>query len=335
MGKSILYEGPDISRHNGNVNIKAVRDAGYGRIGIRAGYGKNNTDQKYITNAEACSNLGIPVLLYWFSYAYTADMAAAEACYAVTQAQKYWQNCPIAYDLEYDSINYARKKGVNVTKQLATDMAMAFLKNVRAAGYTPVLYTNRDYLRNYFDVGRIVAELGRVYVWYARYADKISDTELEAADIWQYTSTGKIPGVSGNVDLNRFYAGFAEDRPVQKVYGCNINIQNFQKAANLDGYRYQDSGRLAEDGIDGPRTQYVRRQINLKAKRVAFGYKVGSSGNTVRWVQTRLKEMGFLLLADGKYGADTRAAVIRFQKNYNLDTDGIAGYNTLQMMFYN
>lgn len=126
--KKVLYEGPDISRHNGNVDIKSVRDAGYKRIGIRAGYGKNNVDQKYISNALACHNLGVNVLLYWFSYAYNVPMAAAEAEFAVSQAAKYWKKCPIAFDFEYDSVNYARNNGVRITEKLATDMAIAFLK---------------------------------------------------------------------------------------------------------------------------------------------------------------------------------------------------------------
>ena len=67
--KKALSKGPDISKHNGNVNIKKVRDAGYKPIGIRAGYGKNNVDEKYVSNALACFNLAVQVLLYWFSYA--------------------------------------------------------------------------------------------------------------------------------------------------------------------------------------------------------------------------------------------------------------------------
>ena len=134
MSKKVLYEGPDLSYHNGNVDIKRIRDAGYKRVGLRAGYGKNNVDQKYVTNALACFNLGVAVLLYWFSYAYTTAMAAAEAGYAVAQTKKYWKRCPIAFDFEYDSVNYARKNGVVITKRLCTDMAIAFLKAVKAAG---------------------------------------------------------------------------------------------------------------------------------------------------------------------------------------------------------
>ena len=67
--KKALSKGPDISKHNGIVNIKKVRDAGYKRIGIRAGYGKNNVDQMYVRNALACFNLGVEAVIYWFSYA--------------------------------------------------------------------------------------------------------------------------------------------------------------------------------------------------------------------------------------------------------------------------
>jgi GH25 family lysozyme M1 (1,4-beta-N-acetylmuramidase) len=52
-----MHLGIDVSVHNGNINVKKIRDAGYKRIIIRAGYGKNNIDQKYVTNAEACINL--------------------------------------------------------------------------------------------------------------------------------------------------------------------------------------------------------------------------------------------------------------------------------------
>ena len=191
MNRYITGEGPDLSAHQGIVDMKRIRDAGYRMAGLRMGYGRNNVDQQYAANADACYHLGMSVVLYWFSYAYTAEMAAAEAGYAVAQAGKYWKNCPIAFDFEYDSVNYARKNGVDITKQLATDMAIAFLTHVRDAGYLPVLYGNRDYMRNYFDLGRIEAAVGKVYIWYARYNAELSEEEREAADIWQYTSGGR------------------------------------------------------------------------------------------------------------------------------------------------
>lgn len=336
MGKEVLYEGPDISYHNGIVNIKQIRDTGYKRIGLRAGYGKNNTDQKFATNALACFNLGVAVLLYWFSYAYSVAMAKAEAEYAVTHAKKYWKKCPIAFDFEYDSVNYARKNGVEVTKAMVTEFAIAFLKVVKSSGYIPAIYTNKDYLQNYFDMNKITLALETVYVWYARYKSSISESEIEVADIWQYTSSGSIPGVSGKVDMNKFYTDFEcepiEDKPVT----CNINILNFQKAANVAGYRDQNGEKLKEDGIDGAKTQYVRRQIFLKAKRVGLSWKVGSTGAVVLWHQKRCNEiLGHDNAEDGKYGKDSRTETIEAQKKLGLLADGIAGYDTIQAEFYN
>ncbi len=337
MSKKILYEMPDISYHNGIVNIKAVRDAGCPRIGLRAGFGKNNVDKMFVNNATACYNLGVAVLLYWFSYALNMEMSTNEAVYAVGQAKKYWNKCGIAFDFEYDSMNYMRKNGIRPDKKLVTDMAIAFLRKVKELGYTPVIYTNEDYLKNYFDMNAILGKVGVVYVWYARYGiQSLPVNRVNLADIWQYTSDGKLSGITGRVDMNRVYTNFGETEKVENAKPAvtpNINIRDFQHAANLDGYRDRDGYKLKEDGLDERNTQYVRRQIILKANMLLF---VGSTGELVKWVQTRCNEIiGTNLEVDGKYGKDTRSAVMKLQKMLNLKRDGIAGYNTLQALFYN
>ena len=280
------------------------------------------------------------MLLYWFSYAYTVAMAAAEAGYAIAQAAKYWQRCLIAFDFEYDSVNYARKNGVAITKTLATDMAIAFLTKVRDAGYIPVIYTNRDYLRNYFDMDRITAALGTVYVWYARYTSILPASEADIPDIWQYTSTGRLDGVNGNVDMNRFYTDFADfDESTVKAdreEKCNLNIQAFQVAANADGYLDADGNELVEDGIDGPKTQYIRKQITLKATLSRNKYAVGSRGHVVKWWQKRCNEiLGHDQTVDGLFGEKTRNDTLTLQRKLSLKVDGIVGYNSLQSAFYN
>lgn len=338
--KNVLYEGPDISVHQGAVDIKRVRDAGCKRVGIRAGYGKNNIDQRYVPNAQACYNLGVDVLLYWFSYAYTADMAVAEAGYAIAQAAKYWKRCPVAFDFEYDSVNYARKNGVPVTKGLATDMAIAFLQRVKEAGYVPVIYTNRDYLLNYFDMDRITAALGTIYVWYARYASALPASEADIPDIWQYTSTGRVPGVTGNVDMNRFctdfFDSFENTIPAEREERTNLNIKAFQAAANADGYRDADGRLLEEDGLDGPKTQHARKQIALQVKKSGRKYVTGSTGAVVGWWQQRCNEiLGHNQAVDRKYGPASRTETMAVQRKLGLKVDGIAGYNSIQAVYYN
>ena len=331
------YLGIDISTHNGNVDIKRVRNAGYKRIGIRAGYGNNNTDQKFDKNALACVNLGVPVLLYWFSYAYTVEMAIKEAEFAVEHAKKYWSKCPIAFDFEYDSVRYARTKGIEVTKELATEMAVAFMRKVEELGYIPVIYSNKDYLKNYFDMKNISIRFDKIYLWYARYANAITTAEQNNADIWQFSSKGRIDGIKGDVDLNEFYTDFeniAKEPTANKT--CNINILNFQKAMNTDGFGDFNGNLLVEDGIDRQETQYARKQINMKANKVGFKWKVGYKGHTVLWFQKRCNEiLGCNIKEDGFYGADTRKACLELQRKLSLEEDGIAGYNTIQSCFYN
>lgn len=339
MGKTVLFEGPDISVYQGVVDMKRIRNAGCKRVGLRAGYGKNNVDQRFIPNADACYNLNIPPLIYWFSYALNETMSRNEADFAIAQASKYWKSCPIAFDGEYDTVRYARTQGVNIDKTLMTNMAIAFLLRVKEKGYIPVIYTNRDYLKNYFDMGKITKAVGEVYVWFALYgASKLPANELDITDIWQYTSSGKLDGVTGNVDMNKFYTEFKLDsvKNEEVVKVSNINILNFQKAANADGYRDNNNKPLSEDGMDGPKTQYVRKQILLKVKKVGLWSVTISTGEVVKWVQTRCNEiLGTSLEKTGEYDAATRKAVLKLQKHLNLAADGVVGYNTIQALFYN
>lgn len=324
----------DISTYQGDVNMKRVRDeAGIQRVILRAGYGKDNTDQKFTRNAEAMINLNVPGGIYWFSYALNTEMAKNEGIFAVRHAKKYWDKCPIAFDFEYDSVNYCRKNGVSVNKQVATQFALAFLTEVSNAGFVPVLYLNQDYWNNYFDVDTIKASIPNFKIWYAYWSTKLPKT----VDIWQYSSKGKVAGINGNVDMDEWFESM-EDGYVPKpvVPTCNINIKSFQHAANLDGYSENVLGEdLVEDGIDGPKTQAVRKPILLQAQKTRSGWSTYSVGECVRWVQKRLAEMGIDCGGvDGYFGSKTRSGVIQFQKKTGLATDGIAGYNTLTRLFY-
>ena len=329
------FKAIDISTYQGDVNMKRVRDeAGVQRVILRAGYGKDNTDQKFTRNAEAMINLNVPGGIYWFSYALNTEMAKNEGIFAVRHAKKYWDRCPVAFDFEYDSVNYCRKNGISVTKQLATQFALAFLTEVSNAGFCPVLYLNQDYWSNYFNVDTLKASIPNLKIWYAYWANKLPKT----VDIWQYSSKGKVAGINGNVDMDEWFESMEDDyKPAPYVPTTNINIRSFQRAANLDGYSEQVLGEeLVEDGIDGPKTQAVRKVILLQAQKNRSGnWVVYSTGECVRWVQKRLTEMGIDCGGvDGYFGAKTRSGVIQYQKTTGLATDGIAGYNTLTRLFY-
>ena len=196
----MALKGIDVSQWQGNIDWQKVKGAGVQFAMLRAGYGRNNLDTKFHRNAKGAVAVGIPVGLYWFSYALNVEMAKKEAQYAVELAKKYKITWPIAYDLEYDTVSYAAKNGVTITKSLATQMAIAFCEEIKRLGYIPMVYTNLDYLNRYFDRSKLPYDL-----WYAQYASTASVADKE---IWQYSSKGSMPGIAGNVDMNHGYKDY-------------------------------------------------------------------------------------------------------------------------------
>lgn len=84
----------DVSVHNGLIDWDQIQADGVDFVMIRAGYGRNNIDERFVDNASACVRLGILFGVYWFSYGYTAAMADQEAACALEAVQKYRLKCP-------------------------------------------------------------------------------------------------------------------------------------------------------------------------------------------------------------------------------------------------
>ena len=199
----MLKQGIDISAWQGNIDWDQVKNC-IEAIIIRAGYGKNNIDQKWVPNVEAVRDSSLDVGAYWFSYAYTADMAYMEGCYAANAVKNKFgdRQIPIAFDLEYDSVAYAAKKGVKIGRAEATLFAVRFLTAVKEFGYRPMLYTNIDYIRNYFDLGVIRAAIPDLLLWVACWGSEPKDYNMA---VWQYSSKGSVAGIIGNVDMDEVY----------------------------------------------------------------------------------------------------------------------------------
>ena len=188
-------KGIDISTWQGTPDFSKVKAAGVQFVIARAGYGQNNIDKQFRRNASECNRLGIPFGVYWFSYALNAEMARQEARYCLEAVKGYRLEYPIFFDLEYDTVRYAKQNGVTITKALATQMVKAFCSEIEAAGYYAANYMNNDYAKNMFDM----AALKQFDVWYAWYNATINRSD---AGLWQYSSSGKVNGISGNVDLD-------------------------------------------------------------------------------------------------------------------------------------
>lgn len=191
-------KGIDVSTHNGTIDWKKVKNDGVSFAIVRAGFGNtaSQRDEKFVANMNGALDAGIPVGIYWFNYARSVEEARkeAQACLEVIQPYQSRITYPVFADFEYDSEEYAEKAGVTVDKRFVTDVIKAFCEEIKKAGYTPGWYTNQDYYKNKL----YPAELGEYNFWLADY------TGGPAFDcvMQQYTSTGKVDGISGNVDMN-------------------------------------------------------------------------------------------------------------------------------------
>lgn len=195
--------GIDVSEWQKTIDWEKVKAAGIDFAMLKAGSGRNRIDPQFKYNISECNRLGIPCGVYWFSYAYTEELAHNEAKYCLEAIAPYKVDYPVAYDFEYDSVGNAEKVGVKITKEMASSFARAFLGDIEAAKYYAMLYTNADYLSRYFD-----AELAKRYdVWLAKWPANPDPNKKppEAGGIWQYSNTGSVDGISVRVDLDAAY----------------------------------------------------------------------------------------------------------------------------------
>lgn len=191
----------DVSKWQGVIDWARVKASGIDGAMLRAGYGAGNADVQFARNARECNRLGIPIGAYWFSYAWSPDMARREAEYCLAAIKPYTLDLPVAFDWEYDSMKRANQNGVTPDKALISDIAVAFLSTIEAAGYYAINYTNIDYLTRYFDADR----LSHYDIWLAAWRDTRPGVRH---NLWQHTSTGRVDGITGNVDMNRAYIDY-------------------------------------------------------------------------------------------------------------------------------
>lgn len=195
-----VKHGIDVSSWQGDIKWNLVKNNIDFAI-IRAGYGKNNIDKCAKKNVEGCEENGIPFGLYWFSYAYTAEMARKEAQYLLQFIKGHTPLFPLYFDFEYDSVKYAKKQGVVITNELLREMATAFCEELEANGYYAGIYANNDYIKRMYGL----EIFKRFDLWYAWWD---ADEPKRRVNLWQNSDTGTVNGISGNVDTNVAFVDF-------------------------------------------------------------------------------------------------------------------------------
>jgi len=192
--------GVDVSKYQGNIDWAAVKGAGVNFAILRLGYrgygnGKLVMDSTFYRNLQGCLDNDIDVGVYFFSQALNYAEGAEEAEYVMNALANYSITYPIVFDWEpYAASVGARTK--NITDAQLTQATLGFLETVKKAGWTAMLYQNPTYFYEHLDMSKFAG----YPLWLAHY---VSMTGFYYKyDIWQYSCTGKVPGITGEVDLN-------------------------------------------------------------------------------------------------------------------------------------
>lgn len=201
---AIIAKGIDVSYAQGEIDWNAVKESGMVDFAIiRAGYGRENgqTDAQFERNYSECRRLGIPVGLYWYSYAVSADEALQEAVLCLKTIAGKHLDYPLFIDIEEPE---------QLNKVTLNTVADAFCKTVSSAGYIAGLYCSTSYINEYLD-NDFPYEL-----WIAQFNQK--NTCKFPYGIWQYGiagspdfdtfGTGSVPGVYGQCDMDYCYKSY-------------------------------------------------------------------------------------------------------------------------------
>lgn len=193
--------GVDVSEHQGAVDWEQVRAAGFDFAFIRIGYrgysvGQIHEDDRAAENLEAARAAGMEIGVYFYSQAINTAEAAEEARWCLDYLAGMGLELPVVYDWEYVSAE-ARTGGMD--KETLTECAKTFCSTITQGGYQTMVYFNPHIGSDLLEL----KELQEYPWWLAMYTDTM-DYPYKV-DIWQYTETGSVPGIEGDVDIDLMF----------------------------------------------------------------------------------------------------------------------------------
>jgi len=197
-----MKKGIDISKWQGFPEFLKVKRSGIEFVILRSSYG-SKLDSRFMGNVYGCmdADLAVPGV-YHFSYALTTEDAKSEArfCIEAVKTAGLSKDTVIFFDLEYDSVDYAKKKGVNIDRDRCIAHTEAFCEEVIKLGYKPGVYFNGHYYKTMYTP----ETLDKYIKWLADW----TGSPDYVCDVHQYSSSGKVPGISGNVDMNNWISDY-------------------------------------------------------------------------------------------------------------------------------
>lgn len=190
-------KGIDIYNGKGTVDFEAVKNCGCEFVMIKSSEGHTLADKSLSRNLTEAAKAGLHTGVYHWFWGRSEAETQQEIDFFLSVIRGCKLEMPVALDVEQTELT-------QLGKSKLTTYIKQWLDGVKSAGYYPILYANKNWLVNYIDVSRLL----EYDIWLAQYNDKITYTGPGNIGMWQYTSTGTIPGVSGNCDVNFCYRDY-------------------------------------------------------------------------------------------------------------------------------
>lgn len=251
----------DVSEWQGDIDWAKAKADGVEGVIIRLGYGwGNNADKKAQRNISECKRLGIPFGIYWYSYADTPSIAKGEGADAVAKLKQFGVNASdLAYPVYYDLEKWTWEGHQPPTDpNVYNDIVNNWYSALQSGGYRNLgVYSYTSYLQGPLKHADIYAKT----TWVAQYGARMGfDSFPTDSRGWQYTSSGKVDGISGNVDMNAFgNKEYVPDYPE----GTGYYVSNSLKGGAADfsfGYgRAGDEAYAGDWNGDGKDSLTLRR----------------------------------------------------------------------------
>lgn len=208
-GRKTSYVGVDISKHTGKVYFPSIKAAGVDYVMIRLGSrgystGQITLDENFKENIEGAIDAQLDIGIYFYSQAITQDEAIQEANFVMQNLEPYRTHVkyPIAFNMGFVSNDKSRIEGLS--REDKTAVTVSFMEAVKAAGYVPMIYGDKEWLIKEVDL----TKLQDYDVWLSQ-EEEIPDYPY-LYSMWQYNTDGVVNGIDGGADLNICFISYAE-----------------------------------------------------------------------------------------------------------------------------
>ena len=193
--------GVDVSEYQEDVDWEQVRDAGFDFAIIRIGYrgysvGQIKPDDLAREHLAGAKAVGLDVGVYFYAQAISPEEAKEEAKWCLDFLSGESLDLPVVYDWEW--VSTGARTGA-MTKENLTECAKTFCETIENNGYQAMIYFNTHVARDLLDL----EELAEYPFWLAQYKTQMDFPHR--VDLWQYTETGKVPGIKGDVDIDLMF----------------------------------------------------------------------------------------------------------------------------------